>query len=79
MLLCMTKSDFWGKFFFPKNGPKIGFFESIGKCSHYFFLNLVYKESLYQLLYSCTNPTLEENLVPEIGPKCSWPIRLLDF
>ena len=37
-----------------ENGPKIGFFEFIGKI----FLNLVYKESLYYLLYSCTNPIL---------------------
>ena len=29
-----------------------------------FFLHLVYKEGVYYLLYSCTNPMLEKNLVP---------------
>ena len=38
------RAKFLEKKFFA---PKIGFFESIGKISHYFFLNLVYKESLY--------------------------------
>ena len=47
----------WGKW--AKNGPKIGFFEFIEKLSHWFFLNLVFKESLYYLPYSCTNPILE--------------------
>ena len=47
----------WGKW--AKNGPKIEFFEFIEKLSHWFFLNLVFKESLYYLPYSCTNPILE--------------------
>ena len=41
----------------------------IGTFSHYFFLNLVYNESLHYLLYSSTNPILKKNLVPEIGAK----------
>ena len=53
----------------PKIGLKIGFFGFIGKFSHQFFLNLVYKESSYYLLYSCTNPILGKNLVPEIWAK----------
>ena len=48
---------------------KMGFFEFIGKLSYQFFLNLVYKESLYYLLYSCTNPIFGESLVPEIYAK----------
>ena len=45
MKLCVTESDFPGKFFFNhKNGPKKDFFEFIEKLSHEFFLNLVYKE-----------------------------------
>ena len=47
----------WGKW------AKIGFFQFIGKFSHYFFLNLVNKEVLYYLLYSCRNPILGKNLV----------------
>ena len=52
-----------------KNGPMIMCFEFIGKYSHCFFLNLVQKESLYYLLYSCTNLILGKNLVPEIWAK----------
>ena len=43
--------------------PKIGFFGFIGKFSHEFFLNLVYKESSFYLLYSCTNPIHGKDLV----------------
>ena len=56
---------FWKKISCSKNGPKIGFFEFIGK----FCVNLVCKESLYYLLYSCTNLVRGENLVPEIWAK----------
>ena len=52
-----------------KNGPKIGLFGFIEKFSHCFFLNLVYKESSYYLLYTCANPILGRNLVPEIWAK----------
>ena len=54
-----------------KNGPKKGFLEFMGKFRYYFFLNLVYKETLYlyQLLYFCTNPILGKNVVPEIWAK----------
>ena len=66
--LCVDRSRvFLKKFFCPQNeenGPKMGFFGFIGKFSQQFFLNLVYKESLYYLLYSCTNPILGKNLVP---------------
>ena len=72
-----SKAIFLKKSFCPQNwenGPKSGFFEFIGKISH-FFLNLVYKENLY-LLYCCTNPILAKNLISEIWAECSWPIRL---
>ena len=53
MKLCVPEPDFPGKFFLPqklgkwaRNWPKPEFFEFIGKLSHYFFLNLVYKEIL---------------------------------
>ena len=72
-MLCMTEADFFKKICCPKNGEnrpkiglKIGFFGFIGKFSHQFFLNLVYKESSYYLLYSCTNPILGKNLIPEM-------------
>ena len=78
--LCVVVRDRAG--FFEKMGQrwaKIGFFGFIGKFSHFFFLNLVYKESSYCLLYSCTNPILGKNLFPEIWPKYSWLIKLQDF
>ena len=64
VLLCVPEPDF----FCPKNGendPKIGFLGFIGKFSHFFFLNLVYKKSSYYLLYSSTNPILGKK-------SCSW-------
>ena len=72
MALCVTELDFWRKKNYPQNEenePKIGFFEFIGKFTHYFFLSLVCKENLYFLLYSFTNPILWKNLVPEIWAK----------
>ena len=69
VLLCVTESDLLKNFFCPKNGengPKIGFFGFTEKFSHKFFLNLVDKESSYYFLYSCTNPILGKNQVPEI-------------
>ena len=50
VVLCMTELEFWKRIFLlPKWGKwaKTGIFEFIGKFVHYFFLNLVYKESLY--------------------------------
>ena len=74
--LCAVVRDsrifFFFNYFCPKsgkNGPKIGFLGFIGKFSHCIFLNLVYKEISYYLLYSCTNPMLGKNLVPEIWAK----------
>ena len=75
VLLCVTAGFFLLLlfiYFCPKsgeNGPKIGFIGFIGKFSHCIFLNLVYKEISYYLLYSCTNLMLGKNLVPEIWAK----------
>ena len=69
-VLCVTELEFFKKIC-PKNEenvPKIGIFGVIGKFSHYFFLNLVYKESSY-LLYSYTNPMLGKNQFPDIWAK----------
>ena len=59
VVLCVTEPDFfWEKKKGSKigeNEPKIGFFEFIGNFSFCFFLNLVYNETLYYLLYSYTN------------------------
>ena len=68
--------------FCPKNGesgPKIGFFGFIGKFNHYFFLNLVYKESPYYLQYSYTNPILGKNLVAEIWAKMLLANQIAGF
>ena len=70
------RASFLKKMFFlgkwekcAKNGPKRGFFEFIEKFSHSFFLNLVHKESLYYLLYSCSNLVLGKNVFPELWVK----------
>ena len=89
VVLCMTEPDFLKKMFYPQNGenrPSPGFFECIGKSSYffsvlYFFINLVYNESLYY----CNSCMLEQISYLgkfwflRYGPKCSWPIRLRDF
>ena len=80
--------DFLKKMFYPQNGqnrPSPGFFECIGKFSFfsvlYFFISLVYNESLYY----CNSCMLKQILYLEkfwhlrYGPKCSWPTRLQDF
>ena len=46
-------------------GQKHAFLEVIEKIGHEFLL------SLYYLVCSCTNPTLEKILVSEIWAKCS--------
>ena len=47
---------------------KIGFFVFTGKFNQ-LFLNFIYKESSYYLLYYYTNPILGKNLVPKIWAK----------
>ena len=47
-----------------QNGPKVGFVEVIEKFGHQFFLKLVYNESLFYMLHSCTNPMSWKNYVP---------------
>ena len=72
VLLCVTDPDSFLKKFLSQNwenGPKIRFFGFIGKFSNQCFLNLVYKESSYYLLYSYTNSILGKNLVPEMWGK----------
>ena len=76
MCCCAWQSQIFEKIFLPKNGEncptneqKIEFFKFIGKFSHQSFLNLVYNESLYCLLYSCTSLRFGKNLVPEIWVK----------
>ena len=81
-VLCLTEPDFFENFFCPtngENGPKIGFLGFIGKCSHYFFLNLVYKESSCYLLYFWTNPLLGKNLVPEVWTKMLLANQIAGF
>ena len=66
----------------PENRPSLGFFECIGKfIFSYFFISMVYNESLYY----CNSCMLEQTSYLgkfwflRYGPKCSWPIRLQDF
>ena len=88
MRCCVWLPDFLKKMFYPQNGenwPDPGFFECIGKFSFFlsslFFISVVYNESLYY----CNSCMLEQ--ISYLGkfwflrydPKCSWPIRLLDF
>ena len=74
--LCLTEPDIPGKIFCPQNwenglkmGQKQGFFQFIGKFSHYFLLNFICNENLYYLLCSCTNPIFGKILVHEIWTK----------
>ena len=82
------RARFFEKMFYPQNGenrPSPGFFECIGKFSFfsvlYFFISLVYNESLYY----CNCCMLEQISYSwkfwflKYGSKCSWPIRLQDF
>ena len=75
MCCCVWQSRICFGFFFLIFAPKVGQmgqkqgFRIYWKFSHYFFLNLVFKKSSYYLLYSCTNPILEKNLLPEIWAK----------
>ena len=69
VVLCVTVGVFEKHFFAPKIGQKYSFLNLLENLLINFFLNLVYKESLYYLLYSRTNPTLGKNLVPKISTK----------
>ena len=67
---CVTESDFLKKIIFSKNEEmcqkwaKNRVFKIYWKIQLLIFLNLVYKESLYYLLYSCTNSISGKNLIP---------------
>ena len=66
-----------------KIGQKqVRFFEFIEKCKNVvilFFLNLFYKESLYYLLCSCTNPIFGENVAPEIWAEMLFANQIAKF
>ena len=66
----------------PKNGESgrnIGFFEFIEKFRYYLFLNLIYNESLYYLLYLCINLIFGKNLVPVIWTKMLLANQIVGF
>ena len=72
VVLCLTTGVFKRK----KNCPQYyDFLNLLENLVISFFLNLVYKESLYYLLYSCTNPILGKNLIPEIWTKMLSKLR----
>ena len=64
VVLCVPEPDFLKKRLAPQKGQ--WFKNRVCWIYHkiQFFLHLVYKEGVYYLLYSCTNPMLEKNLVP---------------
>ena len=88
MWCCAWQPDFLKITFCPKNGenrPSLGFSECTGKFFFfsilYFFLNLVYNESLWY----CNCCMLEQISYlgkfwfVRYGPKSSWAITLQDF
>ena len=88
MWCCAWQPDFLKITFCPKNGenrPSLGFSECTGKFFFfsilYFFLNLVYNESLWY--YNCCMleqiSYLGKFWFVRYGPKSSWAIRLQDF
>ena len=66
-------SQKWGKL------AKNRVFRIYWEFSHYFFQNLVSKESLYYLSYYCTNPILGKNLVPQIWAKMLLANQIAGF
>ena len=71
MEMCMT-ARLLKTIFCPQNGEnglKLGFIWINWKFGQWFFLNLVYNESSFYLLYSCINLIFGKNLVPEIWTK----------
>ena len=57
----------------------LGFVKYMEKFSYYVFLNLVYNESLYQLLYAWKNFIFMKIPVPEIWPKMLLANQIAEF
>ena len=76
VLLTVTEPDFLEKIYLPQKWAKSGFFEFIGKMSNYFFLNLVYDESLCYLLYSCINPIFGNQIIWESFDLGQWNCKV---
>ena len=62
-----------------ETGLKICFLDLLKNSVIIFYLNLVYNESLYYLLYSCTNPIFGKSLVPEIWAKMCLANQIVGF
>ena len=73
------RARFFLIFFLSQKCTQNFFFGFTEKFSHYFFLNLVYKESSYYLLYSCSNPILGKNPVLEIWAKMLLANQIVGF
>ena len=69
VVLCMRAGFFENNIFAQKMDQKQGFLDLLENLVISFFLILIYKESLYYLLYCSTNPIFWGNLVPEIWAK----------
>ena len=81
MYLCMTESDFQGKFFLPQksgkwaqNWPKTGFFEFIGNWVINFFWIWSIKKFYNIFCIPAQISYLRKFWFMRYGPKCSWPI-----
>ena len=70
VVVCVT-ARFFGEKKFPKSRPKYGFLSLSENLDIVFFLNLVYKESLYYFLYS-TNPVFGKYPVCRIRLQNFW-------
>ena len=86
IVLRMTGVEFLENKFFAekkkknrKNRPKIRIFEFIGKFRYCYFLNLIYKERLYILLYCCANIILGKNVVSKISAKMFSANQIEEF
>ena len=81
LVLYMMEPHFLKIIFFPQKWGKWAkprFPEWIGKFS-YFFLHLVYNESLYSLLYALTNLIFGKILVPGIWAKMLLTNQIVGF
>ena len=79
VVLYLTAGFFKNNTFASKMYQKCGFWNLSEKLDINFFVILIYIESLYYPLYSCTNPIFGGNLVPEICHKMRLAKQIAQF
>ena len=79
VVLCLTAGFFKNNIFASKMDQDYGFWNLSKKLDINFFMILIYIESLYYPLYSCTNPIFGGNLVPEICQKMLLANQIAQF